>query len=201
VSTITISRQLGSFGDEVGQAIAERLNYRLISREIINQAASRANVPEVALATIDDLDLFGIRPSRKDQEAYHQAVHKMMRDIADQGEAVIIGRAGQVILRNRVDVLHIKIMAPSALRSERIAQAHSISIEAARAQVQSSDQTRKDYLQRYYKARWDDPELYDLILNTARLEPEEAACLVCQALTQCILTDNKTADHEARIRN
>lgn len=201
MSTITISRQLGSFGDEVGQAIANRLNFRLISREIINQAAFEANVPEIALATIDDLGLFGIRPSRRQQEAYHQAVHKMMHEIADQGDAVIIGRAGQVILSDRTDVLHVKVIAPAAVRAERLAQTHGISIEAARAQIQSSDQTRKDYLKRYYKVRWDDPELYDLIVNTARLEPEEAACLVCQALTQCILTNKMKADHEARIRN
>lgn len=190
MTAITISRQLGSFGDEVGQAIANRLSYRLFSREVINQAAVRAQVPEVALATIDDLGLLGLNPSPQAQKAYHQAVRELMEELASEGNVVIIGRAGQVILRDNPGVLHVKVMAPASLRAERIAREQNIPITSAQEQIKASDQTRKDYLRRYYKVRWDDPELYDLIVNTARLTPEGAACLICQALTQCILGGN-----------
>jgi cytidylate kinase len=194
MTTITISRQLGSLGDEVAQAIAGRLKYRVVSRDLINQAALRAGAPEMALATIDELGLLGIRPSVKAQRAYHQAMQKVMEEYANQGDFIIIGRAGQVILRNHPQVLHVKVIAPSALRANRIAQLQDISLEAAKAQIETSDRNRKNYLQRYFHVRWDDPEIYDLIVNTDRLEPEQAACLICQALTQCIHRTPYAAD-------
>ena len=187
VSVITISRQLGSLGDEVAQAIAERLNFRVICRDLINQAAIRAGVPEVALATIDDLGLLGLRPSTLARQNYHIAVREMMEEYSKEGNIVIIGRAGQVILKDHPNVLHVKVIAPSTLRAKRIAQAQNISLEAAQSQVEMSDKNRRNYLKRYYKVRWDNPELYDLIVNTARLNPSQAACLICQTLDQCLL--------------
>jgi cytidylate kinase len=99
---------------------------------------------------------------------------------------VIVGRAGQVILRGRPDILHVKIIAPLALRAQRIARQQNIPIAAARAQVEASDRTRRNYLRRYYNARWDDPELYDLIINTERLTPTASADLICLAVTHCL---------------
>jgi cytidylate kinase len=185
MSTITISRQLGSLGDEVAQAIAERLNYQVVCRELINQAAVRSGSPETALAFIDDLDLLGIHPPIQNQRRFLESIALAMLKLADQGGYVIIGRAGQMILRDVPGVLHVKVMAPTPLRVERVAAGQGISLEAAQAQIQASDRSRKNYLKRFYQARWDDPELYDLIINTARLAPDEAACLVCQAMTQC----------------
>ena len=187
VSVITISRQLGSLGDEVAQAIAERLNFRVICRDLINQAAIRAGAPEVALATIDDLGLLGLHPSTLARQNYHIAVREMMEEYSKEGNIVIIGRAGQVILKDHPNVLHVKVIAPSTLRAKRIAQAQNISLEAAQSQVEMSDKNRRNYLKRYYKVRWDNPELYDLIVNTARLNPSQAACLICQTLDQCLL--------------
>lgn len=158
------------------------MGYRVIRRELINQAARRAGAPEMALAIIDDLDLLGLRPSAEARHAYHQAVQQVMEELIAESDVVIIGRAGQVILRDRPDVLHVRVIAPSALRAERIAHAQGISITAAQAQVKASDRSRRNYL-RYYRARWDDPELYGLIINTERLPPELAADLICQALT------------------
>jgi cytidylate kinase len=186
VPTITISRQLGSQGDEVAKAVADRLHYRVVSRDLINQAASQAGAPEMALATIDDLGLFGLRPTPKVRQAYHQSIQHIMESLAEEGNVVIVGRAGQVILSQRPEVLHVKVIAPKAVRAARLVQAQSISIEAAHAQIEASDRTRRNYLRRYYHVRWDDPELYDLIVNTARLEPVQAACLICQALQQCL---------------
>ncbi len=183
---ITISRQLGSLGDEVAQEIALRLDYRVVCRDLINQAALRAGAPELALFTIDDLGLLGLKPPAKARRAYLRSIKEIMREIAEQGNVVIIGRAGQVILRDHPLTLHIKVIAPQELRAARIAQQQDIQIEAARAQVLASDHTRIHHLRYYYHVRWDDPQLYDLILNTARLEPSQAACLVCQAMEQCI---------------
>ncbi|NOZ29149.1 MAG: cytidylate kinase-like family protein [Chloroflexi bacterium] len=183
---ITISRQLGSLGNQVAHATARRLGYRVVWREVINQAARRAGAPEVALATIDDLGLLGLRPSTKARRAYHQAVRQIMEELAAEGNVVIVGRAGQVILRGRPDVLHVKVIAPTQLRAQRIADKQGISLEAACAQIEASDRTRRNYLRRYYHVRWDDPELYDLVINTDRISPEIAAELIEMAVSRCL---------------
>jgi cytidylate kinase len=187
MAAITISRQLGSLGDEVAQAIGKRLGFRVISRELINQAAIRCGEPEVALAVIDDLGLLGIHPSLQARRAFLSSMERVLQELAGDGEVVIIGRAGQVILRGLPDILHVKIIAPTGLRAERLARQLGIELKAAEAQIEASDRSRRNFLRRYYQARWDDPELYDLIINTARLDPDQAACLVCQSAVNCIM--------------
>jgi cytidylate kinase len=175
---------MGSLGCQVAEEIARCLRYRVVWREVINEAASRAGVPEVALATIDELDLLGLRPSPEARKAYHDAVQEIMHELAEEGNVVIVGRAGQVILRGKPGVLHIRVYAPFDLRVERIAQQHSVSVEVAHAQVLASDQARTRYLKRFYQARWDDPDLYDVMINTDHLNAEYAAQVVCKALEQ-----------------
>lgn len=182
VPAITISRQLGSLGTLVASEVAGRLGYRVVHRQLINEAARRAGAPEVALAVIDDLGLLGVRPSAQARQAYQRAVQQVMEELAAQGKVVIVGRAGQVILRQHPEVLHVKVMAPVPVRSERVARELGISLEAAHAQVLASDRARSEYLRRYYHARWDDPCLYDLIINTARLSPRAAADVICLCL-------------------
>lgn len=194
--SITISRQLGSQGEEVAQKVAQRLNYKVYCRDLINETAIQCGAPELALAMIDDLGLFNLHPTSKDRQAFLIAFQDAMERLADQGNAIIVGRAGQIILGSRSDVLHVKVIAPAPLRAERIAHQFNIPITAALAQVQTSDQTRRNYLKKYYHARWDDPDLYDLILNTARLNPDQGACLICQALEKCQRT---TSLHASRI--
>ena len=190
MSVITISRQLGSLGDEVARAVASRLDYQIIGRDLINQAAVRANVPEVALSAIDDLGLLDLHPSPESIQAYQKSISGMMHELAGAGNIVIVGRAGQVILRDNPQVLHVKVIAPERMRFQRVAQQHNTTLKCARAQVLTSDQTRKSYLKNFYQVRWDDPQLYDLIVNTARLLPQQAACLICQALKNCVAAAN-----------
>jgi cytidylate kinase len=186
MAVITISRQLGSMGREVARLVADRLGYRLVWRDLINQAARRAGAPETALAAIDELGLLGLSLSREAGEAYCQAVRQVMEELATGGNVVILGRAGQVILRSQPDTLHVRLIAPAHLRAERIAQYHEISLEGAMAQIEASDRHRRNYLKRFYHVRWDDPELYDLVVNTGRVTPEVAADVICQALSHRI---------------
>jgi cytidylate kinase len=186
MATITISRQLGSLGSQVAQHTADLLGYRLVWRDLIHQAARRAGAPEMALAVIDELRLFGLCPSPQACQAYRRAVEQIMQELADQGDVVIQGRAGQIILKDRPDTLHVRIIAPKDLRVERITQKLGITVEQALAQVEASDRYRANYLRRFYQARWDDPALYHLVLNTANLSPVQAGEIICQAVTVCL---------------
>lgn len=182
MTVVTISRQLGSFGCEIGRQVSERLGFRLVQRELLNQAARAAGAPEAALDAIDDLGLLGISPSPKARKAYTQSLNEIMNRMAEEGRVVIIGRAGQVILGARPDVLHVRVFAPASLRAGRIALQQDIALEQAQAQIEASDSHRQKYLKRFYGIRWDDPELYDLLLNTAHFSIEAAASIIVEAL-------------------
>lgn len=176
---LTVSRQMGSLGSQVAEEAARRLMCRLVWREVINQAALRAGVPEVALATIDEVGILGIHPRRADLLAYHRAIRQLMIELAREGNVVIVGRAGQVILQDEPGVMHVRIIAPRTLRISRVAAEKNIPIEQAAGLVERSDQVRRDYLRRYYHAEVDDPCLYDLILNTEHLDTPSASAVVC----------------------
>jgi CMP/dCMP kinase len=181
ITAITISRQFGSLGRTTAKAVADTLGWRLVQRELINQAARQARTPEMALAMLDDLGLLGFKPSAADHSAYRKAVAQVMDELVEQGNVVIVGRAGQIVLHGNPLVMHVRLIAPKTVRCERIAEAYGVPLEAARAQVEASDRRRKSYCRRYYQINVDDPQLYDLVINTHRLTAEAAAQLICQA--------------------
>jgi hypothetical protein len=86
---ITLSRQLGSGGDEIAQRVATRLGLRLVGRELINQAARQAGVPEVALAELDELGLLGLKPTRAAMRLYREKVTAIMHDLARAGDLLL----------------------------------------------------------------------------------------------------------------
>ena len=182
--TVTISRQMGSQGMEVAQAAADTLHFRRIRQELIRAAAKRAGTPEMALAFIDDLGLLDVCPAPETCLAFRTAISELMHAYADSGGVVIVGRAGQVILRGHPRALHVRVISPLEVRIERVAAAQGIHATAARAQIEASDHSRKTYLRRFYQVHWSDPGLYHLVINTARYTPEQAARLIQAALLE-----------------
>jgi cytidylate kinase len=184
MTVITISRQMGSLGRQIASLTAQTLGYRLVWRDLWDIAARQIGHPELALAAIDELGLLGICPAPRLCRAYQQAIQEVMKEIASQGNVVIVGRAGQSVLRDQPGVIHVRVIAPLPIRVTRVAKNQNISSECAQAQVLDSDRFRRNFLRRHYHVNWDDPALYDLVLNTERLLPSAAAELVCQAARQ-----------------
>jgi cytidylate kinase len=181
---ITLSRELGSRGDDIAVGVTEKLNLRLVGRDLLNQAARQAGVPEVALAEIDELGLLGVKPSREALQRYRSTVEGVMSGLADAGNVMLVGRGSQIVLAGRAGVLHVRIIAPLAMRARCVQERCHVSAEAAAARIEASDRARAGYLRRTYGARWDDPMLYALTLNTARLAVENAVDLLCLAAQQ-----------------
>jgi cytidylate kinase len=182
MNAITISRQTGSQGDELALQVAQRLGWQRVCRDLINQAALAAGVPQVALAEIDELGFFGLRPSARDWQAYQRQVERIITDLANVGHVVIVGRGGQMALRGRPDVLHVRVVAPLENRVTFLQQEKNISAESARAWLQASSKARAHYIRRSYRVDLDDPTLYHLVVNTGMLDVAHAVDLVVQAL-------------------
>ena len=181
---ITVSRQMGSRGDELALQVAERLGWRRVCRDLINQAARAAGVPQVALAEIDELGFLGLRTSAKEWGAYQSQVERIIRELADGGDVVIVGRGGQMVLRERPDVLHVRVVAPFGMRMARLRGERNVSEESACACLEASDRARARYLRRSHSARLDDPALYHLTINTGLLGLAQAVDLIVQAVAR-----------------
>jgi cytidylate kinase len=178
---ITISRELGSLGDEVAMAVAGRLGLRLVGRELINRAARAAGAPEVALAEIDELGLLGVKPSPAAVRLYSQKVAEVIRELADRGDLLVVGRGAQVVLAGRPGALHVRVIAPRAMRLLMVQARCHVPAEAAAARIDASDRARAAYLRRAHGVRWDSAALYDMVLSMAHLSVEAAADVICLA--------------------
>jgi cytidylate kinase len=109
-------------------------------------------------------------------------VKQLIRATYAQGNVVVVGRGGQVILRDLPDVLHVRIMAPLELRIRRHAERAGLTEAAAREAVLTRDKASADFVKYYYDADVADSTLYDLIINTGKLTPSAAADLIIGAL-------------------
>jgi cytidylate kinase len=172
---------MSSQGDELALQVAQQLGWRHIGSDLINKAARAAGAPQVALAEIDELDFLGIRPSPKEWRAYQEQVEGLIRVLAEVGQIVIVGRGGQVVLRNRPDILHVRVVATLETRAAWLQQAEGLSFQAAEARLTKSDKRRAGYVRRSYKINLNEPTLYHLVLNTSLFDVAVAAKLVIQA--------------------
>lgn len=182
MAVITVSRQLGSLGCDIADSVAQQLGYRKVWRGLINQAARQARTPGMALDVLDDLGLLGLTPSSSEEQAYLEAIRELIEEHARAGNVLIVGRGGQAVLRGWPDILHVRITAPLDIRVKRLVQRQGIFPEAALAQVQASDGRRKRFVERAYHVDWNDPALYDLVLNTASLDVSRSTDLICHAV-------------------
>ncbi len=178
---ITLSRQMGSRGDDVAQAVACQLGLQVVGREVINRAARAAGAPEVALAAFDELGLLGVKPGPAALRLYRQKVTEVILELAEKGDVLLVGRGSQAVLAGRPGTLHVRIIAPRALRIANVQARCGVPAEVAAARVDASDRARAAYLRQHHGLRLDDPALYDLVINMARLDVATAATLICEA--------------------
>jgi len=217
MAVITISRQYGSGGDQVAELVSKTLGYRLFDKRLIAQAAEEEGISESMavdynedthevqsilerlfhnyanaaqrLAWLEDPTLAS-KPEAVDLNAY-TAVGLVKRAVKagwQMGNMVILGRAGQVLLRDAPNTLHIRIEAPLEDRIQRVKglmkqekKDYSATINIRReAQdlIIRRDTASADYLKRFFDVDWADPLLYHLLINTSKVTIEQAALLI-----------------------
>jgi CMP/dCMP kinase len=121
-------------------------------------------------------------PLLRDERAYQETMQFVINAAAKTGHVVIVGRGGQFLLTDRRDVLHLRIVAPLELRVAYVARREEPNMDAARVRVQEKDRARDRYIQTQFHRKPDDPDLYDLVINTAVLELDRIVDLICLAL-------------------
>ena len=202
---ISVSRQVGTSGEEVAQALANNLGFRFIDYQVIQDAAQEAGVsPETvseaehspslmtrlleALARNPNMPAAGwadplplaASPMYTSND-YRRFVEQAIREMADQGECVIVGHAAQVILRDRLDTVRVLVTGSNTHRARRIKAGMGVDEKEALKIIEKTDHERLDYFRRFYDTGWLTPCSYDLCISTDHLNPEQAADLVARA--------------------
>lgn len=113
--------------------------------------------------------------SQISDETYIETMTAVIKDIAAQGDTVILGRASQMILADNPNVLHVLCVAPKELRCLRYAEREGIGLEEATKRVTEGDRDRCAFYRKFWKVELEDPKLYDITIDTAHLEYEQAA--------------------------
>ena len=198
MAVITISRETGSEGWTIAQAVAKRLGVPSADREVIEEAARLAGLPEEILhakeqetgqqRTFSSSDMVGLvrrsqagRRKRLEDEVYAKFVADAIHGLAEK-PCVIIGRGSQFVLGDRSDALHVHIYAPEAVRIARVMRDQGVPRQEAARIVRSSDATRANYIKQYHNnANWRSPDRYNLMIDTGRIPPDVAVEIIARA--------------------
>ncbi|HUW96064.1 MAG TPA: cytidylate kinase-like family protein [Anaerolineae bacterium] len=117
-------------------------------------------------------------------------VGMVIRNLAREGNVVIAGRGGQVLLQDMPRALHVQVVAPFDHRVAVLARREGIAPEEASRIVGASDRTRRDYLRKYHRVDWLDPTLYDLVINTRKIPASLAAAMIVDAYQELPAQDH-----------
>ena len=113
-----------------------------------------------------------------DRGTYQLLITTLVQDFGQTGKAVIVGRASQTILAEQPNACHVKIVAPIDQRLDTMVRDREIDRGEAQTLIEQHDQWRQSYLRNFHKADWDDPLLYDLTINTGKIDPKDAVELL-----------------------
>ena len=218
---ITITRQYGSLGDEIGRDVAERLGLRFVDHDVIAEVARRLGVPAAQLDEMDErrgrlvTDLVKtmrqLYPATRlpesveggpdlDEAAYLQVIRQVIWEVARGDDAVIVGRGSPFILPKHPDVLHVLVVAPADVRVERIMAQEGLDQARALHQLRDVDASRGRYIRHFYRTNWLDFDHYDLVINTGHFTQVRATDIIATAAAPPPTSDSGAEQADAPIR-
>jgi len=180
MAIITISRDFGSKGSLVSQSVAQSLGYTYVDKETIEKV-----MIQYGLISFDRFyDAYHTIWSRFD-ESNHEIIKmfsKTIHEFSKNDKTVLVGRAGFVLLNGYENVLHVLIRAPFEERVSNTMQEMNIGDrEKAREVVLKNDQSRKAFVQTFYKADTHNADWFNIVLDTSVIPPETAAEWIAEA--------------------
>ena len=200
---VCISSEDGAGAHEAALHAAQSLGFRLIDEDIVARAALEAGVDEKVVADVERRksalvrviegmgtsgmgggyviappQLAGQDPSASD--ALRGLIRSVIEETAGEGNAVIVAHAASLALGQRDDVLRVMVTASPQTRQRRFAEALGLDDKEAGRMLKRSDAGRADYIKRFYGIGEELPTHYDLVINTDKLSPEQAAHLIVE---------------------
>jgi len=191
---------MGSADPEIARRVAKKLDLELFDDQRLRDRAKQLGIQAEDLKGLDEkAPGFFDRFLSTKPEAYLDFMESVIYEVAKEGQGVIMGHGSQILLRDFGCALHVLIHAPETYRVEQMAKKQGLSPDAARKLIQKSDNERKGFFSFAFNLSWEDPSLYDLIINTGKLGSEAAASLIIETarldeIKSCSLTALETME-------
>ena len=201
---ITIGREFGSGGHEVGRRLAAELGFRLYDKELLKMMAQESNICEQVLEDYDEKNtgsllysiMTDVYPSMNYagnslQRQIYQAQYDTIRKIGEKGNCVIVGRGADYILRDLPHVTSVFIHADVKYRIGRIVEFEKVSEQKAKDIITKADKKRASYYNFQTEKKWGSVSSYNLSLDTGDIGIDG-----CVDVIRCYLERKRNTDLE-----
>lgn len=190
---ITIGREYGSGGREIGGLIAEKLHVKCYDKELLTLAAQESGICEEVIENNDEkasiasllpmspgiaFGAMGAGLQMPLNQRIFLAQFEVITRLARQESCVVVGRCADYILRDMEHVTHVFLYASQEKRTERIMRLENIGQEEARELIRKTDKQRRSYYNFFADGNWGMRSNYDLMLRTDGHTPEEIADMI-----------------------
>ena len=203
---ITIGRQYGSGGREIGEKLAEQLGYTYYDTLILEKASKESGITQSVMKRYDEqladkwLDPMVTRFMTKDNLPLSVRIalaqFEIIRQIGEKGAAVIVGRCADHVLRNRENVLTVFVHADQEHRLRRVVGRNNISVNEAETRIRNTDKHRAAYYNYYAEKKWGAATTYQLCLDIGALGIDG----VVNLLQYCVAEVLKSAGLSENVR-
>ncbi len=197
---VTIARQYGSGGREVGQKLAELTGYKFYDKEMITLAAQKSGLSTDALQHVDEkaansllytlalgssMYNHGIdRVNLPINDKLFVVQSEIIKELASSGEgAIIVGRCADYVLAGRENLVRVYISADFDKRVATVMERHNLTQNQARDTIVKTDKRRANYYSYYTGEKWGKADKYDLVISTDKVGIEGAAKMISDYLT------------------
>jgi hypothetical protein len=189
VKFVSVSREAGAGGSEIGQAVGQRLGWQVFDKNLLDQIADRYHVGREMLDLVDETqsnwvyDVLGnwmdcqIVPHAK----YFHHLCSVIMTAAHCEHAVFIGRGAQFLLP-RKQLLAVRLVASPKYRIRQLMERTGMNEKDAKRTMQETDAGRREFIQQFLHRDIDDPHFYDLVLNVEHCGREAVVDAILSAL-------------------
>ena len=185
---ITIGRQHGSNGHAVAETLAKRLNIPCYSKEIVDRTARDSNFSSEVIRSYDEKRIspfvapsthfFGMDEGFRLNMQIASAQFDAIRSLANEGDAVFVGRCADYVRRGREDLVRVFLLADMPYRIKTVMERKNLTRDQAKKLIKEVDKDRASYYRYYTDQIWGASDCYDLCLNVGRVGIEGAAKVI-----------------------
>jgi cytidylate kinase len=206
MALITISHNFGSRGPEIARLTANDLQMPVYDDRQMQGIALAAGIHPEDISGMDEkAPGFFDRILSHRPDIYLDYMESVVYEMARRGTGVIVGHGSQMLLRDFDCALHVRVHASGDVRAARIARDQGLADIDARKVVAKADARQRGFFDFAFQKRWDDPSLYDLVINTAKMTDEAAAAVIGAAargenINECSLTALESMERLAVVK-
>ena len=182
MSLITLTSGIGCGAIDIAQLLGEKLGLEVYDDERLQEEAVAMGISSDELKSLDEKvpGLFN-RLLRMKPDTYREVMEALIYQVSGNDRAIILGHGAPFLLRDFGCALHVRIYSSESFRIDTLVNEQELTPDAARKVIQKSDNDRKGFMQFTFNMDWDDPSLYDVIINRDKLGTEGVIELIIAA--------------------